>query len=75
MIFSYYPFNGFGIYNDAPYFGCLLLYMTVPHLSALKQQTLNYLTFSVDQERPPGGINGNPLQNSCLENTRDGRAW
>ena len=50
MIFSYYPFNGFGICNDAPYFGCLLLYMTVPHLSALKQQTLNYLTFSVDQE-------------------------
>ena len=25
--------------------------------------------------RPPGEGNGNPLQGSCLENLRDGRAW
>ena len=26
-------------------------------------------------ERSPGEGNGNPLQNSCLENPRDGGAW
>ena len=25
--------------------------------------------------RPPGGVHGNPLQYSCLENPRDRRAW
>ena len=25
--------------------------------------------------RPPGEGNGNPLQNSCLENPMDGGAW
>ena len=25
--------------------------------------------------RSPGGENGNPLQYSCLENSRDGEAW
>ena len=25
--------------------------------------------------RSPGGENGNPLQDSCLENPKDGGAW
>ena len=27
------------------------------------------------QEDPPGGGNGNPLQDSCLENLTDREAW
>ena len=30
---------------------------------------------SLDQEDPPGGGNGNPLQYSCLENLMDRGAW
>ena len=29
----------------------------------------------LDQEDPPGGGNGNPLQYSCLENPMDRVAW
>ena len=28
-----------------------------------------------ESERSPGGGNGNPLQNSCLENPMDRRLW
>ena len=30
---------------------------------------------SLDQEDPPGGEHGNPLQYSCLENPMDRGAW
>ena len=29
----------------------------------------------LESGRSPGEGNGNPLQNSCLENSMDGRAW
>ena len=28
-----------------------------------------------ESRRSPGGVNGNPLQYSCLENPIEGRAW
>ena len=30
---------------------------------------------SLDRDDPPGGGNGNPLQDSCLENFMDRGAW
>ena len=39
------------------------------------QETLETKILSLGGEDPPGGGNGNPLQDSCLENPTDRGVW
>ena len=48
-----------------------LVAQMVKHLPAMQETWVR----SLGQEYSPGGGNGNPLQDSCLENSMDGRAW
>ena len=43
----------------------------VKNLPAMQETQI----LSLDEEDPPGGSHGNPLQYSCLENPLDRGAW
>ena len=44
----------------------------IPSVSIFSARDVDLI---LESGRPPGGVNGSPLQYSCLENPMDGRAW
>ena len=56
---------------------CVCVYMGFPGSSDSKASACNVgdLGLIPGSGRPPGERHGNPLQYSCLENSRDGGAW
>ena len=52
-------------------YGASLMAQTVKNLHAMQETWVG----SLGQEDPPGEGNGNPLQYSCLENSKHREAW
>ena len=67
----------FKIVNVNGFSGHLIYAMGFPHGSDSKESACNvgYPGSIPGLGRSPGEGNGNPLQNSCLENTTDRGAW
>ena len=60
-----------GIEPAPPALGASLVAQMVKNLPAMLETRVGFL----GREDSPGGGNGNPLQDSCLENPMDREAW